>query len=364
MNSSYINNDSTAVYSTHPSRSFKYGYAYSKEECAKYSNEILKYYELKNGDVVADVGGASGWIDGIASTQLDSVTFYVEDINSVYANQSELDKVVKYYSAIREKPQTNNFHFIMGTKFKTKLPDSTFDKIILLNTFHEMKRKRSMIKDIATKLKPGGRLYIMEYFSSEDHIRTSPGCGIRALMVNSVVRKLVKRNLYLVRMTYPEKAALNCLAFSNDIKAAGAFEYESRKANLYLQELDKLKHKEVVNDSIIVYAVIDTVKNHLKEIHATFESVEFYINDFANDLMSSKKYSAAMNIYNGCLRIYQESDITYFNIGESYLKQEKYDEALLSYTKALELDPLDSEIKKKILQVKLLLEKKETEKTN
>jgi len=123
--------------------------------------DLLDFFEFNKGDVVAEVG-AGTWQNVVGFSILtDSITFYAEDINSenLHAKGLEktLGKTLKY-----QKPQTNTFKFQIGNVKETLLPDNTFDKIILSATFHEFTFMDEMIFDIYKKLKPGGKLYILE----------------------------------------------------------------------------------------------------------------------------------------------------------------------------------------------------------
>ena len=51
---------------------------------------------------------------------------------------------------------------ILGNENSTSLPENNFDKIFIINSFHEFTFVAEMLADIKKKLKPGGILYIDE----------------------------------------------------------------------------------------------------------------------------------------------------------------------------------------------------------
>jgi ubiquinone/menaquinone biosynthesis C-methylase UbiE len=57
---------------------------------------------------------------------------------------------------------TSDYKMIIGDERSTSLPENTFDKILVINSFHEFTFKAEMLADIKKKLKPGGVLYIDE----------------------------------------------------------------------------------------------------------------------------------------------------------------------------------------------------------
>lgn len=133
-------------------------------------NDLLSFFEFKKDDVVAEVGAGDGQNIGGLSLLTDSITFYVQDINAVRLTQKNVDKVMKRCKKFKT-PITNTFHLQIGTEKATLLPDDTFDKIMLIATFHEFTYMDEMITDIKKKLKPNGKLYILEsHCFSKQHI--------------------------------------------------------------------------------------------------------------------------------------------------------------------------------------------------
>jgi protein-L-isoaspartate O-methyltransferase len=122
----------------------------------------LEVLQLKPGQVIADVGAANGFHMGMVSVLTDSLTIYLEDIDSLCLNQTELEKVKKWYEWVREEPLTNEFHLVLGTETETRLPEATFDKVIITAALHHFSDPGGMLSDLKTKLRPGGKMYIVE----------------------------------------------------------------------------------------------------------------------------------------------------------------------------------------------------------
>jgi ubiquinone/menaquinone biosynthesis C-methylase UbiE len=124
-------------------------------------NDLQTFFELRKGDVVAEVGANDGQnIAGLALLT-DSVTFYAQDINSKSLNQKSFNKLLDK-TRRHKNPLGSTFHLVVGTEKSSNLPSNTFDKIILSATFHEFTYMNEMLKDLYDKLKPGGKLYILE----------------------------------------------------------------------------------------------------------------------------------------------------------------------------------------------------------
>src|SRR3989344_686028 len=71
--------------------------------------EIIKFFDFKKGDVIADIGAGEGKYEGAFSLLFDSITFYSQDIDKELLTQNNLNKIVKRYSKIKSLPQTNKF---------------------------------------------------------------------------------------------------------------------------------------------------------------------------------------------------------------------------------------------------------------
>ena len=124
--------------------------------------DLLDFFEFHKGDVVADVGAYTAKYEGAFSILTDSITFYSQDINKKKLNQKAINKMVKHYTKVKGSPLTNTFKFVIGTEKQTNLPDGIFDKIIISSTFHEFKYYNEMVADFKKKLKPNGKVYILE----------------------------------------------------------------------------------------------------------------------------------------------------------------------------------------------------------
>lgn len=139
-----------------------YPFLSSKEEITEHlRGRCIDTIKFKTGETVADVGAGNGYIEAMLSVFHDSLTFYIQDIDTVVCNQKTLDKVVSYYQGINNKPFTNKFIVVQGADNETNLPDNTFDKILMLWTYQYFKNPKTIMTDLKSKLKNNGLLYII-----------------------------------------------------------------------------------------------------------------------------------------------------------------------------------------------------------
>lgn len=161
-----------AVLCTYSIQSFSQKFVAFKEHCGLYYKTMdhllqqkakeLAFYNFRPGQTVASIGAQCCNWEAAYAAATDSVLFYLEDIDPVYFNEQQAAFAWNYYNGLRKKPMTSTYKLVLGDEKKTNLPNETFDKIIIINSFHEFTRQKEMLEDISRKLKPQGLLYIDE----------------------------------------------------------------------------------------------------------------------------------------------------------------------------------------------------------
>jgi ubiquinone/menaquinone biosynthesis C-methylase UbiE len=122
----------------------------------------LETYNFQKGDIIASLGAGGGvWEIGFATFHKD-LTFYLQDINGQVLNQADIDYAIEYYTKVSGKANGNRFFPVIGTESKTNLPSSLFDKVLVINSFHEFTFPTEMLKEVCRILKPDGQLFVEE----------------------------------------------------------------------------------------------------------------------------------------------------------------------------------------------------------
>jgi len=139
-----------------------YSFLTSKEEIKTTLKEkCVDTIKFKKGEIIADIGAGNGYIEAMLSIYNDSLTFYIQDIDTSVCNQSSINEVVDFYEKVNGRPFTNRFIVVNGTDTETNLPDSTFDKILMLWTYQYLKEPRKFIMDVRENLKDNGLFYVI-----------------------------------------------------------------------------------------------------------------------------------------------------------------------------------------------------------
>lgn len=162
----------------------------------------LQTFQFKENETIASVGASSGVWEIWFASQVDNLTFYIQDIDEQNCNQEEIDYGVQYYEKLLKKTITGKFIPIIGTQKNTNLPQNTFDKVLIINSLHEFSHPEFILQDILAILKKNGILFIEEVIAlsvGEIH----EGCG-RRLFTKDELLELLTQVGYKVMEAVPK----------------------------------------------------------------------------------------------------------------------------------------------------------------
>lgn len=117
--------------------------------------KLLKNLDLKPGEVIADIGAGSGYhVVRMAPLVGASGKVYAVDI------QPEMLAYVKKQAKDAGLSQVMT---VLGTEKEVQLPKGSIDKMLLVDVYHELAYPYEMAVSMWEALKPGGKLYLVEY---------------------------------------------------------------------------------------------------------------------------------------------------------------------------------------------------------
>ena len=90
--------------------------------------------------------------------------------------------------------ELDNVSVILGDYDNPKLPVNELDIVIIMDSYHEMKDYKKIMKHVYTSLKPGGKLVIMEKLKS----RVKNGTRSEQTDAHSLSPKYVKKEMKAV----------------------------------------------------------------------------------------------------------------------------------------------------------------------
>ena len=115
---------------------------------------LVESLRLRPTDAVADIGAGSGYFTMRISPLVPEGVVYATDI------QQEMLDIVKE-RALEEGAL--NVMPVMGRIDHCGLEPASVDVVLFVDAYHEFSHPREMMESIVTALKPGGRVFLVEY---------------------------------------------------------------------------------------------------------------------------------------------------------------------------------------------------------
>jgi SAM-dependent methyltransferase len=164
--------------------------------------KCLDTISYKKGEIIADIGAGNGYIEAMLSLFHDSLTFYIQDIDTSVCNQIAVDSTVAFYQRIHKIPFTNKFIVVNGSDINTNLPDTAFDKVLMLWTYQYFKNPKILIADLWQKLKPNGLMYIINpNINSETGASLTAQYGWNASPIEKQISDILQCNFELINIS-------------------------------------------------------------------------------------------------------------------------------------------------------------------
>lgn len=116
---------------------------------------VIQAMNLKEGDVVAEIGTGSGFF-------ARRLARAVGPTGKVYGNDIQPEMLEKL-KELATKEGIANIVPVLGTETDPNLPKGEIDWIILVDVYHEFQQPEPMLAKIREALKPNGRVALIEY---------------------------------------------------------------------------------------------------------------------------------------------------------------------------------------------------------
>jgi ubiquinone/menaquinone biosynthesis C-methylase UbiE len=115
---------------------------------------LLKNMDLKPGMAVADIGAGSGYHAVRMSKMVGDGKIYAVDVEP---------KMIDYLNKKIKDEGYKNIKTILGKEQSVNLPPESIDIMLLVDVYHELSFPYEMARSMMEALKPGGKLYLVEY---------------------------------------------------------------------------------------------------------------------------------------------------------------------------------------------------------
>lgn len=128
---------------------------------------MLDALDLKQGDVVADVGAGVGYTSVRIARR-------VGPAGKVYATDIQPQMVTMLKRNVRQLKLDKTIVPILCTPTDTKLPEAAIDLAIMVDVYHECSHPVETLEGIKKALKPGGRLVLIEFRAEDPDVPIKP----------------------------------------------------------------------------------------------------------------------------------------------------------------------------------------------
>ena len=141
-------------------------------------DEVVANMSLNPDDVVADIGAGSGYFSfRIAKLVPDGKVFAV-DI------QPEMLQLIE---GQKTQDGVNNIEGVLGEIDNPNLPPNSIDAAIMVDAYHEFSHPFEMIDGLYNALRPGGRIFLLEYRGEDASVPIRP---LHKMTEEQVVREM------------------------------------------------------------------------------------------------------------------------------------------------------------------------------
>ena len=147
--------------------------------------QIMDALGIGDGSVVADLGAGGGWFTvRLAKRVGPNGLVYAEDIQP---------QMIEAIQRRVQREGLRNVETVLGAADHPSLPKAQLDAALMVETLYEVEDRQSLLTNVLTALKPGGRLGIVEYrpdgggpgpardqrLPSEQVVRAAKAAGLR-----------------------------------------------------------------------------------------------------------------------------------------------------------------------------------------
>ena len=126
---------------------------------------VVANMNLEADDVVADIGAGSGYFSFRIARQVPEGKVLAVDI------QPEMLQLI---AARQEEEGVTNIDRILGEIDDPNLPAESIDAAIMVDAYHEFSHPYEMMAGIYQALRPGGRVFLLEYRGEDASVPIRP----------------------------------------------------------------------------------------------------------------------------------------------------------------------------------------------
>ena len=142
------------------------------------SSLLVKNLDIKPGMIIADIGAGSGYYTARMSKVLAGGKIYAVDVQP---------EMIEFLNNRIKKEKLTNVVSVLGDEKKVPLPPASIDLMLLVDVYHECSFPYEMGKSMLTALKPGGKLFMIEFRAEDKELAIK---GLHKMTEEQVIKEL------------------------------------------------------------------------------------------------------------------------------------------------------------------------------
>ena len=135
-------------------------------------HDIVKFLDLHDGMVVADVGAGTGMFTVAIAQALGQG-------GRVIAVDAQ-DYFVSHIAARSQALGLSNIETVLADQHHPNLPPNSVDLVFMCDTYHHLEYPQAYLEQLRAALRPQGRLVLIDYDRTNPHIQNQLGDHLRA----------------------------------------------------------------------------------------------------------------------------------------------------------------------------------------
>ena len=128
-------------------------------------DDVVENMRLEPNHVVADIGAGSGYFSFRIASRVPSGKVFSVDI------QPEMLQLIE---GQKRELNVDNVESVLGTIDDPNLEPDSIDAAIMVDAYHEFSHPFEMIDGIYNALRPGGRIFLLEYRGEDASVPIRP----------------------------------------------------------------------------------------------------------------------------------------------------------------------------------------------
>jgi SAM-dependent methyltransferase len=126
---------------------------------------LLDNLPVQPDSVIVDLGAGTGYFSAPMAKRATAGRVLAVDL------QTEMLEII---AARSERENIDNIEPVLATEQDPNLPPDTVDLVLIVDAYHEFSHPREVLSRVFTSLKPGGRIYLVEYRGEDPQVPIKP----------------------------------------------------------------------------------------------------------------------------------------------------------------------------------------------